>query len=197
MTSIHRSLGFPLLRRRKWYLLGGFCIYAGGFLLGGGLGVATGPVARSAVPVDLVSGAASGTDVTLLDILGPNLLNVALMAAGAVVLGTLTVAIGFKNGFAHGAIVGTSLAATGDVGLVVLLFVPHAVLELPGIWLAIAAGTTIPGGFVEFLRSNRTNPVSSTDVRDTVVLSVAAFGCILLGAVVEYGLTLSFLPQVT
>ncbi|WP_167768484.1 stage II sporulation protein M [Haloarcula amylovorans] len=165
-------------------------LYGIGFLLGGALGSTTGAVDPSALPANWSPASPSLASITLFDILGVNLLNGLLMAVGAVFFGTLTVVLGFQNGFAHGVVVGTSLVESGSPGLVALLFLPHAAIELPAIWLALAAGLRPVGGFLAYLRSNRADPIRRSDIEDAIALFLIAELLILVAAFIEYFVTL-------
>lgn len=181
-----------VLRRNRPYVKAGTLIYAVGFGIGAVLGLSLGTIDPAVVPEQFAASGESPSDVSLLYILRVNTLNITAMALGAVFFGTLTVLLCLKNGFAHGVIIGTSLVGSGSPMLVALLFLPHAVIELPAIWVATASGFTIPSRFVEYLREKHDTPVRRTDVLDTVGLFLVAEVLTVVAALVEFYVSSSF-----
>lgn len=183
---------FRILRRNRKYVLLGAGIYGIGFFIGSGLGFATGTIDPTTVPINNSATQLQVSDVSLMDILGRNAVNVAIMSLGAVLFGTITIVLGLKNGFVHGVIVGISIVESGKLGLVALFFLPHAVIELPAIWIAIAAGVKIPAGFIGYLREERSTPIERSEVVDSTALFLLAEGLVVISAVIEYYVTLHF-----
>lgn len=105
------------------------------------------------------------------------------LAFGGGLLGVPT-AIGLVlNGIGFGAVAASIVrTAGGTIAIVVLL--PHAVFELPALWLAGAAGLRIPIGIVRYLRGTEA-PDVRTEALGFVVTTSVAIGLVVLGAVVE------------
>lgn len=185
------------IRDNAELVLGGVAVYGTAFLLGLVISLFTGTIDASSVPFAATGHSSTASGMTLLDILGRNLLNVVLMSAGGLLLGTITFVLGIRNGFVHGIIVGTGIASSGDLALIAMLFLPHTIFELPAIWLAIAGGFAIPSEFVAFLREKTETAVSRDGIRTTGKLFVAAALLVVIGAVVEYYVTLRIAGSVT
>lgn len=187
---------FQIVSRNRRYILIGTIIYGTGFLIGNGLGFFTGTIDASMMSLDRTGASLRISDITLTDILYPNAFNIIVMTLGSVLLGIITIMLGFKNGFTHGVIVGTSIVGSGRVDIVALFFLPHAIIELPAIWIGIAAGIKIPSEFIKYLIDNGSKPIEESDLVDTMVLFLFAEVLVVVGAVVEYCVTFSFIRLV-
>lgn len=117
-----------------------------------------------------------------------NMQNVAMLSLGVVLLGAPTLLNLFVNGFTLGAQLTSFLAyAPGDVAVVALL--PHAVLELPGLFVAGAAGLKVPYEGVRYLRGKR-GGVTEEDIYDIILLVLLASLLIFAAAIIESQITI-------
>lgn len=125
-------------------------------------------------------------DLTTTALLWNNLVGIGLLLAGVVTFGASTLTNLLGSGFVHGY---TLMIASVSPLEFTLLFVTHGLLELPGIWLAGAAGLRIPYEFTRYLRGNKETFLNSTDVQDVIVLSVTSTIMIIVAAVIEVQVT--------
>lgn len=169
----------------------GVLIYGVGFLVGAGLGAWTGFIDASSVP-GVTPLSAREVEISLQALLVRNVPSILLLALGAASFGTITVLFGFQNGLVHGMLLGTVFVELGGVVRVVTLFVPHAIFELPAIFLGIAAGLLLPRQFLGFLRDQRQTPLTVADGRQFLCLLACSQLLVVVSAVVEYYVTLSF-----
>lgn len=125
-------------------------------------------------------------NVTTFALLKNNLFGLATLLAGSVTFGASTLVTLMGSGFAHGYTVTVLSLSLPEFGV---LFLPHGVFELPGIWLAGAAGLHVPFEFVRYLRGTKAEFLRATDVRDVIVLSSTSLVLISIAAVIEARVT--------
>ncbi|MFB6175916.1 MAG: stage II sporulation protein M [Halobaculum sp.] len=128
---------------------------------------------------------------TVSTILRHNAVTAVLLAGGVVTLGTTTVLNLLVNGVVQGLLLARGLTVTDPV-TVGLLFVPHAVFELPALLLAAAAGFRGPREFARYLRGSKQYLFTRQDLRDVLVLGALALGLLVVAACVERYVTLEF-----
>lgn len=159
-----------LYHRNRTVLALAVGLYAVGCLSGLllALGVSTEQMAQLA---DLAGSRESPrqSSVRITTLLVTNLVSITIILAGTVTFGVTTVGNLLLNGFLHSyalAVLPPSAIAA------VALFVPHAVFELPSLWLAGGAGLRVPYEFVRYVRGEKDRFLTETDLRDVLVLAV-------------------------
>lgn len=170
----------------------GATVYTLSFFIGGILGRETGFVDTPTTAEQ--TGVALGTEVGFVSLLSGNAVSALIVFLGGLSFGLLSGALVVQNGLVHGSIVGTLATETGETVNVVLLFAPHAVMELPAIFLAFAAGVVVPVNVVSYLRGDGIL-LSRRTLVDAVTLFVASELLIVGSALVEYYLTYGLLAQ--
>jgi stage II sporulation protein M len=116
-----------------------------------------------------------------------NMRSIAILSSGMCLLGATTVLNLFLNGFALGAQLSNFLCyMPGDVAAVALL--PHATLEIPGLFFAGAAGLKVPYELARYVLGRRTG-ATREDVYDIVLLLTVAVLLIFTAALVETYIT--------
>lgn len=133
-------------------------------------------------------------EITFWSIFANNVRVWAFLVLGAFMLGFVTVVNLMINGFTLGTILGGVVATGGlPLGGVLLSVVPHSVFELPAMWVAGAAGLTVPRGVVRYVLDRQENVVETDAVVEFALLSVAAMVLFLVGAWVEANVTVSLI----
>ncbi|QLC33445.1 stage II sporulation protein M [Halarchaeum sp. CBA1220] len=143
-----------------------------GYVLGGRV-----PTSAGAQSAPTVTVSASAVFVN-------NAIAAGLLVAGGVLLGVPTAVALVQNGVLVGSLAAAA-SADGHPAVFVALLAPHAVFELPALWLAAAAGFRVPATFLAYLRHRRERPMSMRDVRDVVVLAASATALLAAAALVE------------
>lgn len=121
-----------------------------------------------------------------ISLLSHNLEATAFLWSGVLTLGVSSAGGAVLNGYA----VGVGLVAP-DVPLAtrLALFVPHAIIELPALWLAGAAGFRIPEAVAHYLAGAADHPIPDTATHDTLVLVAWSVALVSVAAVVESTVT--------
>lgn len=128
----------------------------------------------------------------ILTILQFNIPVFVLLLSGVVTLGLTTVASVFLNGVLLGLTVAQALNSGMPLHVVVALVAPHALLELPALWLSSAVGLRVSVTVVRYLREKRDVALTLPEIRRMLRLSVVALLGWLLAAIIESEVT----PQV-
>lgn len=158
-----------------------------------GVGVAVTTVAMvDLTGGDFVSPAQESPEIglTTTTLLANNLAVTLFLLSGAFLFGMTTLAGLFMNGFVGGLAL---LSMEGTTPATMLLLVlPHAVFELPGYWLAGAAGLKIPHMLVQYLLNQSDRVVDPDGVTDAIILAAASIVLVVVGAIVESQVTTVF-----
>jgi len=77
-----------------------------------------------------------------------NLKVILILSLGAFLLGTITISNLVFNSFQFGMLVGYSIKVGSSAKDIVLLTLPHGIIELPALWLTVAAGLKGPQAFL-------------------------------------------------
>ncbi|WP_435098985.1 stage II sporulation protein M [Halarchaeum sp. P4] len=160
----------------RWHVGAAAALTLGGVFLGYALG--------GTVPTTESTQSAPTVTVSAPDVFVNNALAAGFLVTGGVLLGVPTAIALIQNGVLVGSLAATATAG-GHPAVFVALLAPHAVFELPALWLAAAAGFRAPAGLLAYLRRRRERPVSAQDVRDIVVLVASATVLLLVAALVE------------
>ncbi|MFB6133876.1 MAG: stage II sporulation protein M [Halanaeroarchaeum sp.] len=113
---------------------------------------------------------------------------VAILAGGGVLLGVPTAVVLFQNGLVLGLLTGS--AHTGrELGVFLVLTLPHGILELTGFWLAATVGLSVPVNLARYLHGDRPTIVDPKELQQLGLLVLVAFLAIVTGALVESSFT--------
>lgn len=109
-----------------------------------------------------------------------------LMLLGSVTMGIVTASTLLYNGLMFGyAITNT----TASVATTVVLLLPHAVIEIPALVLAGAAGLQLPYGIGRYMNEKREALIERSDLTNGFRLYLYACGLLLIAAMIESKIT--------
>ncbi|MFU1783009.1 stage II sporulation protein M [Haloarcula japonica] len=172
----------------------GWAVYSGGFMIGFILALETGFVDPSGIPG--VSGQGSlQSNIELIGLVTNNMLSVLVIVLGLLTMGIFTILIGSYTGLIHGIIIGTAISESVSVYHVAILFIPHAIVELPALFTAIAAGLIIPLGLKDYLQEEKSEPLTHSSLADTVKLFLLAETLVITSSIIEYSVTHSIIRR--
>ncbi|USZ69181.1 stage II sporulation protein M [Halorussus salilacus] len=165
------------IRRNHLFILASSVVYFSGVIVGI-LAVST--IELESVPT-FVESYRVRVDGTM-TIFETNATVLTTVLAGALTFsGTSLVGL-FTSGFVHAAVLVSLPVSVFEFGK---FFVPHALVELPAVWIGGSVGLRIPYELVQFLRGVRTESVSKREVIDMLLLTIVAYVGIALAAVIE------------
>lgn len=166
------------------------------------LGVSTvvGFLLGSAVPVEslpTVDGEASGPfpPLTTVGLAVNNLVAMLALLLGAVSLGLVTLLGLVVNGLLIGAVVGIAVQQI-DPLVVVMLIVPHGLLEIPALLVAAGVGLRFARLTVRYIRGLEDTLVTRRDLREAGWLVAVSALLIVVAAYIEANLTLDLAERV-
>lgn len=187
--SVYRYALAPIahsVRRSRRHIGLAAVIFFSGFVLGG-ISVAldafgprpAGSTGQFAIP-----------DLELSNLFVNNLLVTLMLVGGGFVFGSLTTAVLFMNGLLGGTILS---ASTESIPLtrVLVLVVPHSILEIPGYLLAGAAGFKLPEMLLTYLFGWRDTLYERVYLVDFGVLTSISISLVLVSIFIEWFVTLS------
>lgn len=111
------------------------------------------------------------------------------IVSGSLSLGLTT----FINLFINGLVFGVAMAGSmqnASLTTVLLLIMPHAIFELPAIWIAGAAGFKVPYELVRYFTDKKDYILSREEVMDFLMLSGIAIVLMIIAAFIEANITL-------
>lgn len=123
-------------------------------------------------------------------IIKSNMYAVLILLSGSFMLGFSTFATLAFNGFAFGAMVCTMLKNGAPFSSIFLLTFPHAILEVPSIWIAGAAGFKFPYELVRYFSNKKDYILNREDIKEFVSLAGIAIILIVIAAFVEASVTM-------
>jgi len=159
-----------------------------GFLLG------------SAVPIESLAMADAGPNnpfppLTTVDLAINNLIAMLVLSLGAVSLGLVTILGLVVNGLLIGAVVGIAVQQVEPL-VVVMLILPHGVLEIPALLIASAVGLRFARLTIRYIRGLEDTLVTHRDLREAGWILIAAALLILVAAYIEANITLELAERV-
>ncbi|PSP85742.1 hypothetical protein BRC83_02600 [Halobacteriales archaeon QS_1_68_17] len=119
---------------------------------------------------------------SILEILKMNMFVLAIILAGALTFCGLAIVGLFTSGFVHANVLFVLPISTT---LFIKYFVPHAIIELPAIWIAGAVGIRVPYEFLKFLYYPNSKFLMKREITDIFILILVSCVCIILAAAVE------------
>lgn len=119
-----------------------------------------------------------------------NLYAVLVLISGSFLLGINTFITLVFNGFSFGALTCAMVTSGAPFSTLLLLTLPHAIFELPAIWIAGAAGFKIPYELVRYFTDKKDYILSSGEVMEFLMLSGIAIILIIIAAFIEANITL-------
>lgn len=176
-----------LLRENRTWILTATCL----FLIGAVLGFFLGDHVLSADTLGTLPSTSADTELPALSIKSIffNNATVALVVgAGGFLLAVPSVGGLLTNGFYVGFSVAVAIAGYSDIGVVVAVFAPHGVFEIPGLLLAAAAGLRITNGFYRYF-FGRDDLLTTEELRGFAQLMLLSVLLIGIGSVVEVHVT--------
>ncbi|MCA6213509.1 stage II sporulation protein M [Thermococcus sp. 101 C5] len=120
-----------------------------------------------------------------------NNLKVSLLLSfgGALTFGGLTFLNLVFNGMNLGVLFYEALASN-DIGIFLLLILPHGIFEIPGLIIAGSAGFKIPYELLKFALGKKEEIISEEDAKEFFKLVVISIVLILIAAIIESKITL-------
>ncbi len=126
----------------------------------------------------------------VLFIMKNNLYAVLLLISGSFLFGTITFLTLALNGFSFGGLTCGMVLSGVPFGTIFLLSLPHAIFELPAIWIAGAAGFKIPYELVRYFNDKKDYILNGEEVIDFLILAGSAIVLTIVAAFVEANITL-------
>jgi len=121
---------------------------------------------------------------SIYNLLTNNLGLIFIMVAGSFCFSAITIKNLFLNGYITGSVLSTNLK------LMLALFVPHAILEIPAIIIAGAAGFKIPYEILRYLAGKKEQILTQEDIREYLTLALISIILIVIAAWIEANITL-------
>ncbi|PSQ43910.1 hypothetical protein BRD17_05285 [Halobacteriales archaeon SW_7_68_16] len=169
----------PDIRRRVTVLFG---ISAAIFGIAALLGYVT-------VDGSTVSGGSSAMSLGLANIFVNNTVVFSLILLGGATFGISGIFFLFTTSAALGAGIRTAVLAGFDAPTIVLLVVPHAILELPAFFIAAAIGFDVAWRITSYLRGVRSKPMCRERAWEYATVVVIGYVALALAAVIESTVT--------
>jgi stage II sporulation protein M len=125
---------------------------------------------------------------TTLKLIQNNCLMILILLSGSFLFGLSTLINMLFNGYVFGMTIVSVLQVT-SLTKVLLLTVPHAIIELPATWFAGAAGFKIPYELVLYLADKKNYIFNKKEITDFLTLATIAILLIIVAAFVEANIT--------
>lgn len=148
--------------------------------------------ANNKVDVSLKNPLFENVTIDTYHILLNNMTVVFLLAIGSFLLGLPTCISLIFNGFSLGAQISTAIIIGIPPQKIILLTVPHAIFEIPGFWIAGAAGFKIPYELLCFFTNKKNYIINYDEMKEFVSLICMACTLIFIAAIIEANLTINF-----
>ena len=116
------------------------------------------------------------------------------MLGGSLILSTANSL--FFSGFALGLILKDRISAGIGLRKSLLLILPHAILEIPAIIIAGAAGFKIPYEILRYLLGRKEQILTQEDIKEYLTLALISIILIVIAAWVEANITLKIAKTV-
>lgn len=175
-------------RFRRWFGVH-LAVATAVFVVGLGFGVAVGETLP--LPLDRFvarTESALPDRLTFWTVFSNNLLAVAMMLAGGLTLGLLTLLSLFVNGLVVG-LVGTLALQSMSPLVLLALVAPHGILEIPAFLAVGAIGLRVPHRASRYLLGYDETPLSRVELYELGVLVVLSVAAIAVAAFVEANYT--------
>lgn len=184
----HLSRIRPTIGRSLKIVGGPFAVMAGLFTVGVALGLFIHSPTPGVEPADMnLFGVEDSTWSTFAK---NNLFVVLVLVSGTVLLGLPTFVTTILNGVLLGIIVAdVSAQGVGLVGLVLLLL-PHGIMEIPALLLAASVGVSVPWELVSYFRGERDQILRVNELAAYIQIIALAVLLVLLAAWGEANVTM-------
>jgi len=126
---------------------------------------------------------------TTLALIQNNCLMILILLSGSFFLGLSTLINLLFNGYVFGMAIAGMLQVSSLIK-VLLLTVPHAIIELPAIWFAGAAGFKMPYELVRYFVDKKNYIFNKKEIMDFLILAIIAINLIMIAAFIEANLTM-------
>jgi stage II sporulation protein M len=127
--------------------------------------------------------------LTTLAIMRNNGIMIAILISGFFSLGFTTFTNLVLNGFTFGTAIASIVQASSPLTTILLIIMPHAIFELPAIWIAGAAGFKIPYELVRYFTEKKDYILNRQEIIDFLVLTGCAVVLIIIAAIIEANVT--------
>ncbi|WP_394697692.1 stage II sporulation protein M [uncultured Methanomethylovorans sp.] len=107
---------------------------------------------------------------------------------GSLFLGSITVLNLFTNGMIFGAATASAFQYY-SITKALALIIPHAIFELPAIWIAGAAGFKIPCELIRYITNKKEYFLNRNEIKDFLLLTGTAFALVIIAAFIEVNVT--------
>lgn len=181
---------------RRW--LGTYVLVCAALLVVGGV---VGYLAGTFVTPEMLSDQAADSpffpsEITFQSILVNNVVAVSVMLLGAVSLGTLTVFAMLFNGFLVGLVVQLALREATLLE-VLLLIVPHGVIEIPAMLIVGAIGLRFGHRTYRYVRGREADLLTGREIKEAALLYGVALVLIVVAAWIEAEYTIQIAESIT
>ena len=119
-----------------------------------------------------------------------------VLISGLILFSLITLISLFNTGLAIGITLFTSVQYMG-LQKTLLLFVPHAIFELPALWIAGAAGFKIPHELIQYLHGKKDYIVNKQELKEFAYLALISFVLIVIAAWIEANVTMKIAEGMT
>lgn len=127
--------------------------------------------------------------LTTLSIMRNNGIMIATLISGFFSLGLTTFTNLVLNGFTFGIAIADAVNVSSPLTTILLIIMPHAIFELPAIWIAGAAGFKIPYELVRYFTEKKDYILNRQEVIDFLMLTGCAVALIVIAAIIEANVT--------
>ncbi len=134
---------------------------------------------------------------TTLTIIQNNGLMIAILISGSFLLGLTTFINLVLNGFTFGIAISGVIQTAAPLTTILLIIIPHAIFELPAIWIAGAAGFKIPYELIQYFRGKKDYILNREELTDFLLLSAIALVLIITAAIVEGEVTMRIADMIS
>ncbi|AGB50694.1 uncharacterized membrane protein (plasmid) [Methanomethylovorans hollandica DSM 15978] len=107
---------------------------------------------------------------------------------GSIFLGSITVLNLFTNGLIFGAATASAFQYY-SITKAMALIIPHALFELPAMWIAGAAGFKIPCELIRYITNKKEYFLNRNEITDFLLLAGTSFALVVVAAFIEANVT--------
>jgi len=135
------------------------------------------------------------TTLDFTNILKNNLYVICEIICGAFTFGSLTVIIIISNGLYLALCIKVAIESNLDLESIILLTLPHGILEIPAIIIAGAAGFKIPYEIVRYLTGKKEQILTKEDIKEYIILALISVILVIIAAWIEANITLKIVQS--
>lgn len=177
------------LRRVRWHVVVAIGLFVAGFLLVFFTADPTGNVEANSPWEDL-------DNPTVVDFGVNNSIAALFLLGGTVSLALMAIVGCLFNGFILGGVVRDLYASEAAIAEIVLSIAPHAVVELPALWLAAGIGFYVPNRLALYLIGRRDRILRLDELLGLVQVALTSLLLIWVAAFIEAHLTTTIVDYI-